>query len=231
MKKTALLFIAALVIMANIDFIWPFTSERKDGDVFEQGLNTAEMQIYQDPDLGFMVRYPSFFAIQPDSLDEYKGYVRISYDNERINVVLVCYVLHNNGQSLKSGMDSLAQVLNATDRKLGSDYFILSGPQYENNSRIDDYSYYSRFVSRGKLWFVYTMVYPNRYRDHLSRLFKEIDEWQVFEDQRIGISRADSFILDAIRKGYKKKRTVYNSLSLVWAVVSLRADAAFPLFL
>lgn len=44
MKKTALLFIAALVIMANIDFIWPFTSERKDGDVFEQGLNTAEMQ-------------------------------------------------------------------------------------------------------------------------------------------------------------------------------------------
>ena len=204
MKKTALLFIAALVIMANIDFIWPFTSERKDGDVFEQGLNTAEMQTYQDPDLGFMVRYPSFFAIQPDSLDEYKSYVRISYDNERINVVLECYVLHNNGQSLKSGMDSLAKVLNATDRKLGSDYFILSGPQYENNSRIDDYSYYSRFVS---------------------------DEWQVFEDQRIGISRADSFILDAIRKGYKKKRTVYNSLSLVWAVVSLRADAAFPLFL
>lgn len=231
MKKTALLFIAALVIMVNIDFIWPFTSERKDGDVFEQGLNTAEMQIYQDPDLGFMVRYPSFFAIQPDSLDEYKSYVRISYDNERINVVLECYVLHNNGQSLKSGMDSLAKVLNATDRKLGSDYFILSGPQYENNSCIDDYSYYSRFVSRGKLWFVYTMVYPNRYRDHLSRLFKEIDEWQVFEDQRIGISRADSFILDAIRKGYKKKRTVYNSLSLARAVVSLRADAAFPLFL
>ena len=57
------------------------------------------------------------------------------------------------------------------------------------------------------------MVYPNRYRDHLSRLFKEIDDWQVFEDQRTGISRADSFILDAIRKGYKKKRIVYNSLS------------------
>ena len=37
MKKTALLFIAALVILASIDFIWPFTSERKDGDVFEQG--------------------------------------------------------------------------------------------------------------------------------------------------------------------------------------------------
>ena len=151
MKKTALLFIAVLVILASIDFIWPFTTERTDGDVFGQGLNTAEMQTYQDSDLGFTVRYPSFFAVQPDSLDEYTGHVRFSYDNEWATVVLECYALRNYGQSLKSGMDSLAQVLHATDCKLGSDYFILSGPQYENDSRIDDYSYYSRLVSRGKL--------------------------------------------------------------------------------
>ena len=218
MKNTALLFVVALVIMASIDFIWPFTKKRSDGDVFEQGLNTAEMLTYEDPDLGFMVRYPSFFAIQPDSLDEHKGYVRFSYDNERTNVVLECYALRNNGQSLKSGMDSLSQVLHATYSKLGNDYFILSGPQYEgetNDRRIDNYSYYSRFVNRGKLMFVYTMVYPDRYHDHLGRLFKEIDKWQVFEDQRIGISRTDSIILDAIHKGYKKKRTVFNNTSNV----------------
>ena len=108
MKKTALLFIALLVILASIDFIWPFTTERTDGDVFEQGLNTAEMQTYQDPDLGFTVRYPSFFAVQPDSLDEHTGHVRFSYDNEWATVVLECYALRNYGQSLKSGMDSLA---------------------------------------------------------------------------------------------------------------------------
>ena len=203
MKKTALLFIALLVILASIDFIWPFTTERTDGDVFEQGLNTAEMQTYQDPDLGFTV-------VQPDSLDEYTGHVRFSYDNEWVTVVLECYALRNRGQSLKSGMDSLAQVLHATDRNLGNDYFILSGPQYENDSRMDDYSYYSRFVCRGKLWFVYTMVYPDRYHNHLGRLFKEIDDWQVFEDLRTGISRADSFMLDATRKGHKKKRAVFN---------------------
>ncbi len=39
MKKTALLFVAVLVSMASIDFIWPFTTERTDGDVFEQCLN------------------------------------------------------------------------------------------------------------------------------------------------------------------------------------------------
>jgi hypothetical protein len=215
MKNTALLFVAAIAIMTSIDFIWPFTTKMTDGDVFEQGLNTAEMLTYQDPDLGFTVRYPSFFIVQPDSLDEYTGHVRLSYDNEWATIVLECYALRNNGLSLKNGMDSLAQVLHATDRKLGSNYFILSGPQYENGSRMDDYSYYSRFVNWGKLWFVYTMIFPDRYHDHLGRLFREINEWQVFEDQRICISRADSFMLDAIHKGYKKKRTVFNNTSNV----------------
>jgi hypothetical protein len=32
MKKAALLFIAALIITASIDLIWPFTTERADGD-------------------------------------------------------------------------------------------------------------------------------------------------------------------------------------------------------
>ena len=215
MKKAALLFIAALIITASIDFIWPFTTERADGDVFEQGLNTAEMLTYQDPDLGFTVRYPSFFALQPDSLDDYTGNVRLSYNNEWATIVLECYALRNYSQSLKSRMDSLAQVLHATGHKLGSDYFILCGPQYENGSRMEDYSYYSRFVSRGKLWFVYTMVYPDRYHNHLGRLFKEIDDWQVFEDQHTGISRADKFMLDATRKGYKKKRAVFNNISYI----------------
>ena len=184
MKKTALLFIAAFVIMASIDVIWPFSTERSDGDVFEQSLNNAEMLTYQDSDWGFTVRYPSYFVVQPDSLDEYSDHVRFCYDNEWEKIVLECYALRNYDQSLKNGMDSLAQALHSTERKLGSDYFVLSGPQYENDRRIDGYSYYSRFVCRGKLWFVFTMVYPDRYHDHLGRLFNEIDNWQVFEDHR-----------------------------------------------
>jgi len=32
----------------------------------------------------------------------------------------------------------------------------------------------------------------------------------VYEDQHTGISRADSFMLDATRNGHKKKRAVLN---------------------
>ena len=89
--------------------------------------------------------------------------------------------MSNQGKSVKEASDSLAQCLHATMQKQGEDYFILSGPQYEKGSLIEGYSYYSKFIRNGKFWFVYTMVYPDRYYDVLTRLFKEIDEWQIWE--------------------------------------------------
>ena len=111
-------------------------------------------------------------------VQEEKGRMRFEYGDQWITVVIESHVMPGNGQSLKNGMDSLAQVLQATDRKLGSDYFILSGPQCENGSRIDGYSYYTKIMVNHKLWFVYTMIYPDDYKDVLTRLFKEIDDWQ-----------------------------------------------------
>ncbi len=213
MRKAIFIFIAIILMAASIDWIRSCAELKSHKEVFGRYLTYADMYEYKDKDYDYVVRVPSFFTAQPDSLQEEKGRIRFEYGDQWITVVIESYVMHNNGQSLKDGMDSLAQVLHATDCKLGSDYFILSGPQYENDSRIDDYSYYSRLVSRGKLWFVYSMVYPDRYHDHLGRLFKEIDDWQVYEDQHTGISRADSFMLDATRKGHKKKRAVFNSLS------------------
>ena len=90
--------------------------------MFEQGLKTAEMLTCQDSDLGFTVRYPSFFAVQPDSPDEYTGHVRFSYDNEWATVVLECYALCNYGHSLKSGMDSFgAKIRINCDKRMRND--------------------------------------------------------------------------------------------------------------
>jgi hypothetical protein len=138
------------------------------------------MYEYRNKDYDYVVRVPFFFTSQPDSLQEEKGRMRFEYGDQWITVVIESYVMYNNGQSLKDGMDSLAQVLKATDRKLGSNYFILSGPQCENGSLIDCYSYYSKVMVNHKLWFIYTMIYPDDYKDILARLFKEIDDWQIW---------------------------------------------------
>ena len=192
MRKAIFIFIAIILVAANIDWLRSCGDLKSPKEVFGQQLTYADMYEYKDTDYGYVVRVPSFFSVQPDSLQKEKGQMRFEFSNQWIIVVIESYVMNNNGQSLKNGMDSLAQVLQATDRKLGSDYFILSGPQCENGCRLDGYSYYSKVVANHKLWFVYTMIYPDDYKDVLTRLFKEINEWQIWERPHLRLKQGES---------------------------------------
>jgi hypothetical protein len=192
MRKAIFIFIAIILMVANIDWLRSCGDLKSPKEVFGQQLTYADMYEYKDADYGYVVRVPSFFSVQPDSLQEEKGQMRFEFSNQWIIVVIESYVMNNNGQSLKDGMDSLAQVLQATDRKLGSDYFILSGPQCENGSRIDGYSYYTKIMVNHKLWFVYTIIYPDDYKDVLTRLFKEINEWQIWERPHLRLKQGES---------------------------------------
>ena len=192
MRKAIFIFIAIILMTANIDWLRSCGDLKSPKEVFGQQLTYADMYEYKDADYGYVVRVPSFFSVQPDSLQEEKGQMRFEFSDQWIIVVIESYVMNNNGQSLKDGMDSLAQVLQATDRKLGSDYFILSGPQCENGSRIDGYSYYTKIMVNHKLWFVYTMIYPDDYKDVLTRLFKEIDDWQIWERPHLRLKQGES---------------------------------------
>ena len=192
MRKAIFIFFAIILMTANIDWLRSCGDLKSPKEVFGQQLTYADMYEYKDADYGYVVRVPSFFSVQPDSLQEEKGQMRFEFSNQWIIVVIESYVMNNNGQSLKDGMDSLAQVLQATDRKLGSDYFILSGPQCENGSRIDGYSYYTKIMVNHKLWFVYTMIYPDDYKDVLTRLFKEIDDWQIWERPHLQLKQGES---------------------------------------
>ena len=192
MRKAIFIFIAIILMTANIDWLRSCGDLKSPKEVFGQQLTYADMYEYKDTDYGYVVRVPSFFSVQPDSLQEEKGQMRFEFSDQWIIVVIESYVMNNNGQSLKDGMDSLAQVLQATDRKLGSDYFILSGPQCENGSRIDGYSYYTKIMVNHKLWFVYTIIYPDDYKDVLTRLFKEINEWQIWERPHLRLKQGES---------------------------------------
>ena len=192
MRKAIFIFFAIILMTANIDWLRSCGDLKSPKEVFGQQLTYADMYEYKNTDYGYVVRVPSFFSVQPDSLQEEKGQMRFEFSNQWIIVVIESYVMNNNGQSLKDGMDSLAQVLQATDRKLGSDYFILSGPQCENGSRIDGYSYYTKIMVNHKLWFVYTMIYPDDYKDVLTRLFKEIDDWQIWERPHLQLKQGES---------------------------------------
>lgn len=175
------MIVAIILAAASIDWIDACSVVRTDIEMFKRNLTYADMYEYKDSTYDFVIRYPSFFSEQSNDA----GHVRFCYSNQWATVVLEGYTLLHQGKSIREASDSLAQLLHSTMQKLGDNYFILSGPQYEGGSIIGGYSYYSKFVRNGKFWFVYTMVYPDRYHDVLTRLFKEIDDWQIWERPRL----------------------------------------------
>jgi hypothetical protein len=64
-------------------------------------------------------------------------------------------------------------------QELLRDSFILSGPHYENGKRIEGYRYYAKYVRNRKLWFSYTLFYPESCHSSLTRIFRQIDQWEV----------------------------------------------------
>lgn len=189
MRKVIFIFIAFILVSVSIDRIHSCADLKSHKEVFGRYLTCAEMYEYKDKDYDYVVRVPSFFNAQPDSLKEEKGRMRFDYADQWINLVIESHVMNSDGMSLLTDMDSLAQVLHATDSRKGKDYFILSGPQYENGSRIDGYSYYTKIVAKYKFWFVFTMIYPDDYKDVLTRLFKEIDDWQIWEHPHLKLKQ------------------------------------------
>lgn len=192
MRKVIFLFIAFILVAVSIDWIHSCADLKSHKEVFGRHLTYAEMYEYKDKDYDYVVRVPSFFNAQPDSLQEEKGRMRFDYADQWITLVIESHVMNSDGMSLQAGMDSLAQILHATDSKKGNDYFILSGPQYENGSRIDGYSYYTKIMAYHKLRFVYTIIYPDDYKDVLTRLFKEIDDWQIWERPHLKLKQGES---------------------------------------
>ena len=187
MRKAIFTFIAIIIVAVCIDWIDACSEERTDEEIFKRNLTFAEMYEYKDSTYDFAIRYPSFFSQQPNDA----GRARFCYADQWATVVLEGYTLSNQGMSDKEAKDSLAHVLHATKQKQGKYYFILSGPQYEDGSPIEGYSYYAKFIRHDNRWFVYSMVYPDRYHDALTRLFKEIDDWLIWEHPHLQLKQGE----------------------------------------
>ena len=106
MRKAIFIFIAIVLVAASIDWIRSCSGLKSHKEVFGRELTYADMYEYKDADYDYVVRVPSFFTAQPDSLQDEKGRMRFEYGDQWITVVIESHVMHNNGQSLKDGMDA-----------------------------------------------------------------------------------------------------------------------------
>ena len=139
MKK---IFLIAVVLLMMINFIINYHHEAtKEQHTpmadFKTKVEMAPMKEYNDPDFGYVVKYPCFFQQEDTSVSGYQGYARFSFTNHA-NIILESYVTPNYSNTLQACADSLAQKLHSERTMQASNKaFILSGPVYENGVRVD----------------------------------------------------------------------------------------------
>lgn len=147
-------------------------------------MKTTDMDTYHDKLFGYTVRYPSFFEQIPDSLIDEDGCCRFRYWNE-VEIEQSVFVSPNPyGLTAKQGMDSLATIMHATEKRCKGDTFFLSGPLYVGGSKISGHRFHAKYVGHRKLWFVQSLTYPEECTKAMQRLIRQIDAWRVWEDER-----------------------------------------------
>ena len=93
MKK---IFLIAVVFLMMINFIINYHHEvTKEQHTpmadFKTKVEMAPMKEYNDPDFGYVVKYPCFFQQEDTSVSGYQGYARFSFTNHA-NIILESYV-------------------------------------------------------------------------------------------------------------------------------------------
>lgn len=174
-------------IIALLSWLATFIDEEKADTVpeaIENMMNHANMKVYRNPALNYVVEYPSFFEKLPDSLNGEFGRSTFRFwIVEKIE--LSTYYIVNNIQELtaRQGMDSIGDFRHAQDKWCCMDSFILSGPLYWEDGVISDYCYHAKYVKRQKTWFVQELTYPQDCEKSVGRLLRQIDRWKVWDDR------------------------------------------------
>ena len=198
MKK---FFIIAVILVMAANVYYSLTYK---GDIrtpyyeFKTRIGTAPLKTYRDTDFGYTISYPCMFQQEDKQGDEYLGHARFVY-SDSVNIILESYVTPNYSPNLQACADSLAENLHCdrtmiSKKKAGKSSskassstqspqqdsaFLLSGPVYENDVRVDGYSHYDKFIKSGKMLFVYSLTYPDSYKPAMPRLFHLIEDWKV----------------------------------------------------
>ena len=189
-KKRYYVGMRRFIILSSfiIGFVSFFISYNKKEDAslpdkLGQMMCRTKMNVHCDPFYGYQIHYPAFFEQVPDSLIHETGCCQFYFGN-MLKIAQTAFVITNfEGFTVRQGMEHFAMEQHATERRCGSDYFLLSGPLYINHRPVEGYRFYAKYVQRQKLWFVQSLSYPVSCTRAVSRLIDQIDDWQVWEEK------------------------------------------------
>lgn len=184
--RTLLAFIFGFILLgAGLTLLKPDQSFRTYPEVLKELVEDAPLKTYRNDFYGYTVRYPELFTYEEMPEDTGKGFARFTYHNTA-HLIIECDVqTENEIIPTARKMEEMARRLRAEKQVALRDSFILSGPLYdEAGSPVDGYRYHTKFVRQQKLWFSYTVYYPESCSDSISSIIRQIDDWQVWDRRK-----------------------------------------------
>ena len=167
--------IVMLMLLLNIAVRMFRGEERTPQSVFKEQMDVAPMQYYCNPTYGYNIAYPCFFH-EDESEDGDSCHARFIF-TYNTNIIVETYVMQSPCRSMRAC--ALALAGNRDEVDISKNSFILSGRVYENGQPTDGYCHYTKYIKSGHILFVYSLIYPEDYKQALGRMFRTIDKWTV----------------------------------------------------
>ncbi len=180
MRNLVLIFFFLVLGAAAYDHYCQLTHQPPLEQMLQEAIESARLSVYRNADYGFKAEYPEFFCSESDAEGSFTGRARFSYWNSMVHVNLETSV-RRNGRALnvRDSMHFIAASTHAATQRMGTNWFVVAGPLYEDGVPVEGYSFYDKYVCVGKLWFVYSLTYPDACRASLARLFRLVDRFSV----------------------------------------------------
>ena len=190
-----IIIIVMLMLLLNIAVRMFRGEEPTPQSVFKEQMDIAPMQYYCNPTYGYNIAYPSFFH-EDKSEGGNSSHARFIF-TDNTNIIVETYVMQAPCKSTRDCALALAcnpdgdgnsvDALHSRGRgrplsqlsNISKNSFILSGRVYENGQPTDGYCHYTKYIKSGHILFVYSLIYPEDYKQALNRMFRTIDKWTV----------------------------------------------------
>ena len=176
--------------MAVLVVVNYWREHRHDDDSYLQSLEhtlaCADWVTYEDPDLGYAMRYPSCFMPAEAEGD---SSVRFAYVEQLplrsivyITLDVTTEVCHDTVDTYREMRQRAKDIGGMCLRKSPTEY-LMTARLKSRDPKVTAYRLQAKYVLKQRLWFVETLIFPVDFAPAMHRLVDEVNAWQPFPSE------------------------------------------------
>ncbi len=187
MKGLRLAFLFLVLLDAALVYLNHRREHAHDDDSYlqtlEHTLACADWQTYEDPDLGYAMRYPSCFMPAEAEGD---SSVRFAYVEQLPLRSIVYITLDVTTEVCRDTLNPYhemrqrAQDIGGVCLRKSPTEYLMTARLKSRDPKVTAYRLQAKYVLKQRLWFVETLIYPADFAPAMHRLADEVNAWQPF---------------------------------------------------